>query len=688
VADLLLELFSEEIPARMLDNARIGLVAHMQKALGEGNLFTVDPSSKVVLPNVQVFATPRRLTAFIKDVPEKQYYRPEDRRGPRVDAPEKAIQGFLKSIGCSKDQTWEQEGYLYARVEKEPLAAVEALSQVLPEMIKQFHWPKSMRWGSGKFRWVRPLHSILCILDGEVVPFEIDGIKSGNKTFGHRFLSVGSFAVNNFDDYKKKLRNSYVILSDNERKVQISEALLKLYKEQGLKYDIRDNLIDEVSNLVEWPVILLGSFDPTFLELPEEVLISEMRSHQKYFALKKGDKLAPKFAFVSNIPGANGGREIVVGNERVLSARLHDAKFFWDQDKKLDFEIQIPKTDQLIFHEKLGSMKNKATANTVISAIISESVPNSKDAVKAAEYGKVDLVSGMVGEFPDLQGIMGGYYAEHFGFNKEVALAIKEQYLPKGPDDPMPETASGRVYALAEKITSLVGLWLVGEKPTGSKDPFALRRAALGLIRIICENNYRLNLFEILPKVASAWEKESSEGNNKEIVDFLIDRLKVQQKEKGVRHDLIDAVFSVGGEDDLVRLLARVTALQEFLKTDDGANLLAGYKRAVNIVKIEEKKDGTAYSGKIDAKLLKEKEELALFKGLEEARSKIATALKVEKFADAMAAVAVLRKPIDAFFDKVTVNTDERMIRVNRLRLLSGIREALIPVADFSKIEG
>jgi len=691
VADLLLELFSEEIPARMQKNASDAL-----KSLLE-DLFK---ASELSFQAVDTYSTPRRLAAHVTGLPAKTPDINEEKRGPKVGAPDQAVAGFSKSAGVSPDQLVETDGYYYAKIAKKGAATTEVLSNALPGLIAKFPWPKSMRWGEGTFRWVRPLHSILCILDGKVVPFEVDGVKSGNITEGHRFMSEGSFAVKDFANYKHQLNKHYVMLDPKDRKKVILAEAEKEVKKQGVELQTDAGLLNEVAGLVEWPVVLIGSFDAAFLDIPPEALISEMRHHQKYFPVRdaRSGKLANKFIFVSNMVATDGGKAIVAGNERVLSARLHDAKFFWDQDRKVGLEGLMVKALGILFFEELGTISDKVVRVSWLAEEIAGYVPGAdpKKVKRAAELCKADLASGMVAEFPDLQGIMGYYYAKAQEEDTQITLAIRDHYLPQGPSDSCPSEPVSVALALADKFDSLIGFMAkLQQVPTGSKDPYALRRMALGIIRLVLENNIRLPLRNIIGLVIqNQWLGEAKEKIDPttdavlQIFHFFIDRLKVQQKEKGVRHDLIDAVFSVGGEDDLVRLLARVTALQDFLKTKDGEILLYSYTRAVNIVRIEEKKDGRSHSGKINTKLLKEKEEIALYKGLEEARDKISRALDAEKFGEAMAAVAVLRKPIDAFFDKVTVNVEDEKLRANRLRLLSGIREALLPVADFSKIEG
>jgi len=672
VAELLLELFSEEIPARMQRRAEEDLKRLLAEALKERELAST---------SIQTYSTPRRLAAVVEGLPKTQPDVTEERRGPRPDAPAAAIEGFLKSTGLQRSQLEARDDpkgkFLYAVVRKKGRATADVLALALPQLIGKFPWPKSMTWGEGKLRWIRPLQSILCLLDGAVVPFEMDGVKSGNTTEGHRFLSGKTFAVKNFKDYKHKLVKNYVLLDAKNREKVIREQVKKLAKAKGLTAVEDEALLTEVAGLSEWPVALIGSFDPKFLEVPEEVLMAAMRHHQKFFPLKKGAKLAPHFISVANTKTIDGGKAVIKGNERVLAARLADARFFFEQDAKIPLEQQARKLAGIVFHEKLGTVGDRVKRIEATAAKIAPFVSgcDAKALARAARLCKADLVSGMVGEFPELQGIMGGHYAKAQGAGSEVAGAIRDHYSPRGPNDRIPLAPVSVALALADKIELLASMFGAGEKPTGSKDPFALRRAALGAIRIIVENNLRIGLQKDL-------------GLSNELLAFFEDRLKVQQKEKGVRHDLIDAVFSTGGEDDLVRLLARVGALQSFLKTPDGANLLVGYKRAGSIVAIEEKKDGTSHAGKLDPSLLKEKEEKALFAALQNAQAKIAPALQAEKFESAMRALAELRSPVDDFFGHVRVNVEDAHLRENRLKLLSEIRTALLPVADFSKIEG
>lgn len=689
MADLLLELFSEEIPARMQKNASDAL-----KSLLEG----IFKDAGLLFKALDAYSTPRRITAHVTGLPAKTKDINEERRGPKVGAPDHAIAGFSRGAGVSPDQLTQKDGYYYAKIEQKGADTADVLAKELPGLIAKFPWPKSMRWGSGKFRWVRPLHSILCILDGKVVPFEVDGVKAGNTTEGHRFMSEGAFAVKDFADYKHQLNKHHVMLDPADRKKVILAEAQKIIKNKGVEVLTDEGLLAEVLGLVEWPVVLMGSFDKAFLDIPSEALMSEMRHHQKYFPVKnsKTGKLSNHFVFVSNMVTADKGAAIIKGNERVLSARLHDAKFFWDQDRKIKLEDRLAKLNDIVFHKNLGNLWWHVLRIRGLAKELSAFIPgcDREMAKQAANLCKADLVSGMVGEFPDLQGVMGAYYAEFEGDAPEVVAAIREHYSPQGPNDKCPTAPVSVAVALADKIATIVFLFFAGERPTGSKDPYALRRAGLGLIRLIVENNLRVPL-KSLSKTIKTMAAEAENLNEKDaekvvqdVLDFLIERLKVQQKQEGVRHDLIDAVVSLGSEDDLVRLLARVQALQDFILTDDGENLLTGFKRAVNIVTIEEKKRKKIFSGAVNIKLLKEKEELALFEGLEGAKEAISRAVAEEKFEDAMAAVANLRAPIDAFFDEVTVNVDDKNTSENRLNLLAGFRAALLPVADFSKIEG
>ena len=691
MAELLLELLSEEIPARMQARACDDLKRLMAAALKDASLDW---------DRMDAYAAPRRLALVVDGLPTAQPDVREERRGPRADAPDRAIEGFLKSAGISRDQA-EQRGekkgtFLYAVIERAGRPTADVLAEAIPDMVHAFPWPKSQRWGAGSLRWVRPLQSILCLLDGDVVGFEIDGIASGNTTSGHRFVAPKAFSVKDFGDYLKSLLKAHVTLDPADRRARIAADAAALAKKAGLELVADDALLDEVAGLVEWPVALIGTFDDSFLQVPAEVLTTAMRTHQKYFSLRDGGtgKLANRFICVANIDAADKGAAIVTGNERVLAARLADAKFFWDQDLKVPLEDRVADLDQIIFHDKLGSLGERVERIEKLAAHIAQTYLDGVDVAqvrRAARLAKADLVTEMVGEFPELQGLMGSYYAAAESEPTAVAEAIRDHYAPKGPDDRCPTDPVAVAVALAEKIDTLVGFFGIDEKPTGSKDPFALRRAALGVIRLIVENDVRLALSKLFD-AAMQFHRETGAvngaGGDGDLVDFFADRLKVQQREKGVRHDLIDAVFSLGGEDDLVRLLARVDALTAFLASDDGANLLTAYKRAANILRIEEKKDATSYSGEPDVRHFDQPQETALFEKLGAARGEAEAAIQVEDFADAMAALAKLRGPVDAFFDEVTVNAEDAGLRRNRLNLLSQIRATMDRVADFSKIEG
>ncbi len=652
----------------------------------------------------RAYSTPRRLTLVIEGVPEGSPAISEERKGPRVGAPEQAVQGFLKSAGLSslKDATVvkdEKKGdYYVAKIEKPGRAAPEIVAETVTEVATKFPWPKSMRWGSSPFQWVRPLHSVLCLLGGKVVPFEINGLPSGHETRGHRFMGPGPFKARNFADYEEKLATHYVILDPAKRVATISEQAHALAKGAKLELVEDDALLAENAGLTEWPVVLMGSFEKAFLEVPGEVLTTSMKTHQKCFSLRdpKSKKLANKFLLVANLVAKDGGAQIVSGNEKVIRARLSDAKFFWEQDLKHPLGEMAGKLANITFHEKLGSQKDRVERIEQLAFELAGACDaDPQDARRAAGLCKADLVSEMVGEFPELQGLMGRYYAEHVGTKPEIARALELHYKPKGPTDTVPREDQGDAVAvavaLADKLDTLVGFWAIGEKPTGSGDPYQLRRAALGVIRIVLENDLRvpLNLYiqkaEGLLKHAKKMGK-SGDSVQSDLIAFFADRLKVFLKDQGKRHDLIDAIFSLGGQDDLALIVKRVEALDAFLKTDDGTNLLAGVKRAANILSIEEKKDKKSYAGPYDLALLKEKEEIALAAAIEAVKQDTVAAIQVENFAGAMRALSELRAPVDAFFDKILVNAEDKKIRENRLRLLSEIRAATLTVADFSKI--
>jgi len=691
MADLLIELFSEEIPARMQAKASDALKRMMTEALKAAGL-TFDAA--------EAFATPRRLALHVTGLPTSTPDISEERRGPRADAPEQAIAGFLRGAGVAREDLVEREDkkgtFLYAVIEKQGRAAADVVAEALEHTIRNFPWPKSQRWGSGSLKWVRPLHSILCLLDGAVVDVDVDGYKAGDTTSGHRFMASGAFAVTGFADYKQKLLDHKVILDPARRQTLIRDTAQTLASAAGLELVEDAGLFAEVAGLVEWPVPMIGSFDANFLEVPEEVLILTMKKDQKYFVTRDPatGRLANKFIFTANIEPSDDGSAVTGGNQRVLAARLADAQFFYEQDLKGKLEDNLPALKDIVFHKELGTVAERVDRIKKLSRYLAEFIPgcDADEAERAAELCKADLVSGMVYEFPEVQGVMGRYYAKAQGESDAVADAIRDHYGPLGPNDECPSAPVSLAVALAEKLDTLVGFFGIDQKPTGSKDPYALRRAALGVIRLITENDLRLGLRTALTWTfrfyGGAWYHPTfSEQKVPDILSFFGDRLKVQQRDKGVRHDLIDAVFAKG-DDDLVRILNRVSALSNFLESDDGTNLLAGYKRAANILKIEEKKDGKAYDQAVDVDGLGADEAKTLSGALAKAKESAENALISEDFEAAMAALSTLRAPIDAFFDKVKVNDDASAVRANRLALLSEIRSAVNTVADFSLIEG
>lgn len=683
MAELLLEILSEEIPARMQARAAEDLkrlVCDGLKGAGIG------------FETARAFVTPRRLTLVVDGIPAVRDDISEEKRGPRVGAPEQAVQGFLKGAGLtSLDQAEKRDTgkgeFWFAVITKKGGPTAEALPQVIDAALKALPWPKSMKWGSGTMQWVRPLQSIVALFDGKVLKGEVSPggamapVVFGDRTRGHRFLSQGDFAVANFADYEAKLRAAHVILDPAERRQIILDGARKLCGEVQVSLRDDEGLLDEVTGLVEWPVPLLGTIDAQFMDVPPEVLIVSMKVHLRHFTTTKADgTLANRFVVVANNVARDGGRVIVEGNERVLRARLSDAKFFWDQDRKTTLESRLPSLKQIVFHAKLGTQAERVERIVALAGEIAKSVPGAEVAAveQAARLCKADLVTGMVGEFPELQGVMGRYYALGEKLPASVADAIGDHYSPAGPNDRCPAAPVSIAVALADKLDALTSFWAIGEKPTGSRDPFALRRAALGVIRIVVENKLRLPLKPFL--------------KTDDLLAFFAERLKVQMREKGVRHDVVDAVVSLGGEDDLVRLLARVEALQAFLGTDAGRNLLTAYGRAANIVRAEEKKDkglAAKIAGALDPALLEQAEEKTVASALDQVARAVKQALAAEDFAGAMAAFAGLRGPIDALFDKVTVNvTDRPEVRLNRLKLLNQIRATMDAVADFSKIEG
>ena len=683
MADFLLELFSEEIPARMQPKAAEDLKRLFGEALADAGL---------AAENVETHATPRRLALIARGLPLATPNVSEERRGPRADAPAQAVEGFLKSTGLGRDQLEERDDakgrFLYAVIARAGRPTRDVLAEAVPAIVRNFPWPKSMRWGSGSLRWVRPLHSIVALLDGEVVDLDIDGIRSGRSTRGHRFLSRGPVEIASADSYTSSLRAAHVILSAEERAQIIGDGARSRATAKGLELIEDAGLLAENAGLTEWPVPLIGDFDPSFLDVPPEVIQLTMRVNQKYFACREPatGALAPAFVCVANIEASDGGAAIVAGNRKVLAARLSDAKFFWEQDKKKPLDAYLAKLDDMLFYEGMGSLREKAERLSRLSGEIARRYFPERDpetAERAGLLAKADLGTGMVGEFPELQGVMGGYYAEHGGEKPGTVAALKQQYLP------VAEGCIPACVAIADRADTLAAFFARGIKPTGSKDPFALRRAALYMIQTILANGTRVGLQDLF---AAAYDNlrigQAGAEISRELLDFFADRLKVQQREAGVRHDLIDAIFALGGEDDLVRLLARVKALQAFVATADGANLLAGYKRAANILRIEEKKDGASFDGAVDPALLTQPEERRLAAEIDAVIPDARAAVEREDFAAAMSSLARLREPIDAFFNHVTVNDSEAEVRANRLRLLNRIRAAVHTVADFSKIEG
>ena len=679
MADFLLELLSEEIPARMQAKARNDLARMFAESMASAGL---------AIGHVETCSTPRRLVLIAREVAEATEASREELKGPRVSAPAQALQGFLRKTGLSKDQLEERDGVFYAVIERAGRDAAEVITEAVTRILADFPWPKSMRWGSGSMRWVRPLHGIVGILGEEIVPVEVDGIPSGATTRGHRFHHPGPITVGGAADYVEKLRACHVIVDQGEREKLIREGAAAAAKEAGLTLIGDEGLVVENAGLTEWPMPLVGRFDPEFLDVPREVIVLTMRTNQKYFACTgKDGLLAPAFVCVANVAAGDGGKAIAEGNARVLAARLADARFFWEQDLKVPLEEQAKKLGGIVFHEKLGTVADKVERVAKLARWLVEAgivKADAKQVERAARLAKADLVSGMVGEFPELQGVMGGYFAEAQGEPKAVADAIRDHYGT-------PSTPVSAAVALADKLDTICAFFAIDLKPTGSKDPFALRRAAIASVEIIVGNGLRLGLSQAVRGALAnlAGQTKNADSAHRldrtvpEILDFFADRLKVQQREAGVRHDLIDAVFALGGEDDLVRLLARVSALQEFVETDDGGDLLTAYKRAANILK-KEKWEGGEPNSQPDF----QPEEQALITALDQAEPKASKAIEKEDFTAAMAALATLRRPIDDFFDHVTVNDPDRDKRARRLNLLMRFRDAVNRVADFSKIEG
>ena len=722
--DLLLELFSEEIPARMQARARDDLRRLVTDGLVEAGL---------TYASAGAFSTPRRLVLTLEGLSAQSRPVREERKGPRADAPEAALEGFLRSTGLTRDQLElrdEKKGQVFfAVVEKPGRPAAAIVAEVVEQVIRSFPWPKSMRWGSGSLRWVRPLHSILCLLTdeggAEVVPLDVDGIVASNTTAGHRFMAPARFAVSSFDDYRARLHRAFVMLDQAGREAQIWHDATTAAFAQGLEVVPDAGLLAEVAGLVEWPVVLMGSIGADFLGLPPEVLQTSMKEHQKFFSVRNpATGRIEKFVTVANRETADHGATILAGNQKVLAARLSDAKFFWENDlrvvQSVGLEGMASGLANVTFHNKLGSQADRVARIEALAREIAPLVGASPDlAAEAARVAKADLQSAMVGEFPELQGTMGGYYARAAGLPEAVAAACKAHYSPLGPSDEVPTDPVSVAVALADKIDTLTGFWAIDEKPTGSKDPFALRRAALGVIRTVLENKLRFELLNlsnphfkrVYNEIARAHTQSSASGGNifpgmivqalvqlpdgrrvdakcVDLLSFLQDRLKVFLRDQGIRHDVIDACLAMPGKDDLTLLVKRAEALSAVLKTEDGANLLAGFRRANNILTQAEDKDGVEYSYGADPKFAETDAERALFTALDRAEATITPALKTEDFATAMAAMAALRAPIDAFFTDVQVNSDNPIIRRNRLNLLHRIRSVCGQVADLKVIEG
>ncbi|WP_288758069.1 glycine--tRNA ligase subunit beta [uncultured Brevundimonas sp.] len=703
---LLLEIFSEEIPARMQPGAARDLERMASDRLKAAGL-TWDA--------LTTYAGPRRLTLVVDGLPAATPDRSEEVKGPKVSAPPQALEGFLRKTGLTREQLVERDGVLFAVISSQGRATPDLIPEMVDQIVRTFPWPKSMRWGTGTLRWVRPIKRILCVFDGKVVPFEIDGIASDAITEGHRFLGSGQpLKVSDFVDYRQQLERNFVLLDMADRKLRILEQAKAVCAARGLTLVDDDGLLDEVAGLAEWPTPILGDMDPQFLSLPPEVVRLSMKVHQKYFAVRDParDGLAPNFVVVANVEATDGGKALAAGNSRVLSARLNDARFFWDEDQKVGFDAWLKKLEGVTFHAKLGTMAQRVER---IAALAREIAPlvgvDPVEAEQAARLAKADLASGMVGEFPELQGIMGGYYARLAGYSDAVADAVRDHYKPQGPADTVPTAPVTVAVALADKLDTLVGFFAIDEKPTGSKDPYALRRAALGVIRLVLENGVRIDLInfldasfarlddqidtrEIARKTAAGGDFVHARGivgdgksRHRDLLHFFADRLTVLLRDQGQRHDLVAAVFALG-DDDLVRIVRRVEALAAFLATDDGANLLAGYKRASNILRAEEKK-GPLPTGMVRTGLPNQpEEEVALAFAVGAARTAVEMALDKEDFAAAMSALAGLRAPVDAFFEGVMVNSDVAEERENRLKLLGQVRDVMGQVADFGQIAG
>jgi len=693
MGELLLELLSEEIPARMQD-AGIGfLEGIIRQRLLAANIPAAEP--------IESYVTPRRMVIIAHGVPDRQPDQIEERRGPRVGAPKSAVEGFLRSSGLlSFEELTEGElpggRFYFAQLKHRGVATNEVLREIVPGAIIGIPWPKSMRWPGSSLRWVRPLSSVICLFDGEVVPLALDGMTVIRTTRGHRCMAPGAICVDGTEAYVEKMRHAHVILDKDRRREVIRTELDQRAAELGVALKPDPGLLHELTGLAEFPVVLAGAVDPDFMSLPPEVLATAMRTHQRYFSCVYFDgRPAPHFLFVADNVAADGGKTIVAGNERVLRARLADARFFWDQDRKVRLEDRVGALKDRIYHERLGSVFDKVERMGRLVDFLVDHVPGAERvrSHRAVWLAKADLSTGMVGEFPELQGIMGRHYALHDGEVKGVANAIAEHYKPLGPNDTCPSAPDSVVAALAERIDTLAAFFAIGEPPTGSRDPYALRRAAIGIVRLVLENNIRLSLGQSFALGAVAVVQQLGGGTPEQgsvkdlLLHFIADRVKVHLRDQGVRHDLIAAVFAVD-EDDLVRLLARVDALGKFLQSEDGANLLTAYRRAANIVAIEERRDHRSYDDEPDWTHLLEPAENTLARALPEIGGVVGEAVIRGRFDQAMSWLATLRRPVDEFFAKVTVNTDAPTLRENRLRLLSRIRATMNRVADFSQIEG
>jgi glycyl-tRNA synthetase beta chain len=757
VPQLLLELLSEEIPARMQPGAGRDLERMARERLGAAGL---------AFERVRAFAGPRRLTLVVDGLPAAQGDRTEERKGPRVGAPEAALAGFLRSTGLAQDQLTERDGVWFATLAHAGRPTPEIIAEMVEAIVRSFPWPKSMTTSAGALRWVRPLQRILCVFDRKIVPVEIDGIATSDLSEGHRFMGETTpFRARDFDEYREALAGHFVVLDAEERQARIRSAAEALCRDNDLELVEDEGLLDEVAGLAEWPVPVLGVMDAAFLELPPEVIRTSMRVHLRYFATRRrSGQLAPTFVLVANIEAIDGGKLIAAGNARVLSARLADARFFWDEDRRAGFDAWLAKLKGVTFHARLGTMAERVERLEALAESLAPAVgADPKRAREAAHLAKADLASAMVGEFPELQGVMGAYYAREAGLPKPLAEAIAEQYRPAGPSDEVPDTPLAMALALADKVDTLVGFFAVGEKPTGSRDPYGLRRAALGVIRIVLKSELRLPIREAVrdwyrtlktyvapgrgvyvsaPRTTgwfgidpdepdqgiepyleeleaalvtgAAWVIEVDEDRPvsfdrsvvgrraptqpviysfraarevaEEVTAFMVERLKVLLRGEGARHDLVDAVFALG-DDDLVRIVRRVEALERFLGAEDGANLLAAYKRASNILAAEAKK-GELPTGEPSSLAGAPREEQSLLKALAAAKPKVEAALAAEDFAAAMRALSDLRAPVDAFFEKVLVNAEVAAERANRLKLLGAVRALMAQAADFSQVSG